>query len=190
MLKLGHFGKEIRSTCKVLKCGAGEGWRLVWLIVWEMKKYYRVKEERNIIHTIKRRKADFIGHILLRNCLLKHYWRQYRRRDKVTGRQGRRRKQLLDALKKNGKILKSETGSTRSPSVENWLWKTLWTTTESLKKPSRSLFQLTPTTKIHGGVCRLNIYHPKNIKSNLHSVFFCSRIQQKIIRLKSNQVFF
>jgi hypothetical protein len=29
-------------------------------------------EERNILHTIKRRKADWIGHILLRNCLLKH----------------------------------------------------------------------------------------------------------------------
>jgi hypothetical protein len=26
--------------CKVLKCGAGEGWRKVGSIVWEMKKYY------------------------------------------------------------------------------------------------------------------------------------------------------
>jgi hypothetical protein len=25
--KLGHFGKAIRNTWKVLKCGAGEGWR-------------------------------------------------------------------------------------------------------------------------------------------------------------------
>jgi hypothetical protein len=32
----------------------------------------RVKEERNIVHTIKRRKADWIGHILCRNCFLKH----------------------------------------------------------------------------------------------------------------------
>jgi hypothetical protein len=31
-----------------------------------------VKEERNIIPTIKRRKANWIGHILRRNCLLKH----------------------------------------------------------------------------------------------------------------------
>jgi len=30
----------------------------------------RVKEERNIIHTIKR--VDLIGHILRRNCLLEH----------------------------------------------------------------------------------------------------------------------
>jgi hypothetical protein len=30
-----------------------------------------VKEERNIIHTVKRRKADWIGHILFRTCLSK-----------------------------------------------------------------------------------------------------------------------
>jgi hypothetical protein len=33
---------------------------------------HRVKEERNILDTIKRRKANWIGHILSRNCLLKH----------------------------------------------------------------------------------------------------------------------
>jgi hypothetical protein len=33
---------------------------------------HRVKEERNILHTIKRRKAYWIGHILSRNCFLKH----------------------------------------------------------------------------------------------------------------------
>jgi hypothetical protein len=33
---------------------------------------HRVKEERNILHTIKRRKANWIVHILHRNCLLKH----------------------------------------------------------------------------------------------------------------------
>jgi hypothetical protein len=33
---------------------------------------HRVKEERNIVPTIKRRKANWIGHILRRNCLLKH----------------------------------------------------------------------------------------------------------------------
>jgi hypothetical protein len=27
VLKLEHFGKEIRNTRKVLKCGAGEGWK-------------------------------------------------------------------------------------------------------------------------------------------------------------------
>jgi hypothetical protein len=33
---------------------------------------HRVKEERNILHTVKRRKANWIGHILRRDCLLKH----------------------------------------------------------------------------------------------------------------------
>jgi uncharacterized protein YnzC (UPF0291/DUF896 family) len=33
---------------------------------------HRVKEERNIPHTIKIRKANWIGHILRRNRLLKH----------------------------------------------------------------------------------------------------------------------
>jgi hypothetical protein len=33
---------------------------------------HRVKEERNIIHTIKRRKANWVGHILRKNCVLKH----------------------------------------------------------------------------------------------------------------------
>jgi hypothetical protein len=50
MLKLGHFGKYIRNTCKVLKCGAGEGWR-------NEEVLHRVKEGRNILHTIKRMKA-------------------------------------------------------------------------------------------------------------------------------------
>jgi len=33
---------------------------------------HSVKEEKNIIRTIRRRKADCIGHILHRNCLLTH----------------------------------------------------------------------------------------------------------------------
>jgi hypothetical protein len=32
----------------------------------------RVTEERIILQTIKRRKANWIGHILRRNCYLKH----------------------------------------------------------------------------------------------------------------------
>ena len=33
---------------------------------------HRVKEERNILQTIKRRKANWIGHTLRMNCLLEH----------------------------------------------------------------------------------------------------------------------
>jgi hypothetical protein len=32
----------------------------------------RVKEESNILHTMNRRKSDWISHILQRNCLIKH----------------------------------------------------------------------------------------------------------------------
>ena len=33
---------------------------------------HRVKKQRNIIHTVKRRKVNWIGHILHGNCLLEH----------------------------------------------------------------------------------------------------------------------
>jgi hypothetical protein len=36
-----------------------------------MRYSHRVKEERNMLHTIHRRKANWISHILCRNCLLK-----------------------------------------------------------------------------------------------------------------------
>ena len=35
-----------------------------------VKGLNRVKEEMNILHTVIRRKANWIGHILRRNCLL------------------------------------------------------------------------------------------------------------------------
>jgi hypothetical protein len=46
----------------------------------------RVKEERNIIHTVKRRKANWIGHILQRNCLKTLYGRKGRRRNISKGK--------------------------------------------------------------------------------------------------------
>jgi hypothetical protein len=60
----------------------------------------RVKEERNILHTIKRREANWIGNILRRNCLLKRVIEgKVEGRMEMTGRRVRRRKQLLDDLK-------------------------------------------------------------------------------------------
>jgi len=62
-----------------------------------MKRYYIVKMDRNILNTVKRRKANWIGHILRRNCLLKQVIEgKIERRIEVTGRRERRRKQLLD----------------------------------------------------------------------------------------------
>jgi hypothetical protein len=34
---------------------------------------HRVKEQRNILHEIRRRKANWIDHILGRNCLLQRF---------------------------------------------------------------------------------------------------------------------
>jgi hypothetical protein len=42
-----------------------------------MTKYYiKIKGERNIMFTVKRRKANSIGQILNRNCLLKHVFKE------------------------------------------------------------------------------------------------------------------
>ena len=53
-----------------------------------------VKEEGNSLHSVTRRKANWIGHILRGNCLLKHVivGKIVGRRE-VTGRRGRRREQ-------------------------------------------------------------------------------------------------
>ena len=60
----------------------------------------RDKEERNNLHTVKRRKTNWIGYILRRNCLLKYVTEgKIEERTDVTRRQGRRCKQLLDDLK-------------------------------------------------------------------------------------------
>jgi hypothetical protein len=87
-------------------------WRRMEKICWtdrvrNEKVLHRVKEERNILHTIKRRKANWIGHILCRNCLLKHVIEEkLEGRIEMTGRRGRRRKQLLDDLKEKRRYLK------------------------------------------------------------------------------------
>ena len=41
-------------------------------LVRNLEELQRVKEDRSILQTIKRRKANWIGHILPTNCLLKH----------------------------------------------------------------------------------------------------------------------
>ena len=60
----------------------------------------RVKEQRNILHEIRKRKANWIGHILRRNCLLQRVIEgKIQGGIEVTGRQGKRRRKLLDDLK-------------------------------------------------------------------------------------------
>jgi hypothetical protein len=60
----------------------------------------RVKEQRNILREISKRKANWIGHILRRNCLLQQVIEgKIKGGVEVTGRRGRRRRKLLDDLK-------------------------------------------------------------------------------------------
>jgi len=60
----------------------------------------RIKEQRNILHEIRKRKANWIGRILRRNCLLQRVIKgKIQEGIEVTGRQGRRRRKLFNDLK-------------------------------------------------------------------------------------------
>jgi hypothetical protein len=60
----------------------------------------RVKEQRNILHEIGKRKANWTGRILRRNCLLRQVIEgNIKGGIEVTGRRGRRRRELLNDLK-------------------------------------------------------------------------------------------
>jgi hypothetical protein len=70
----------------------------------------RVSEQRNILHEIRKRKANWIGHILRRNCLLKQVIEgKMQGQIEVT----RRRKKFLDDPGDRW-ILSFEGGSSRS----------------------------------------------------------------------------
>jgi hypothetical protein len=100
-------------------------WRRMEKISWtdrvrNEEVLHRVKEERNIVHTIKTRKANCIGHILHRSCLLKHVIEgKLEGRIETTGRRGRRRKQLMDDFEEKRRYckLKEET-------LDRTLWRT------------------------------------------------------------------
>ena len=66
-----------------------------------MKKcYLESMSQTNILHEIRKRKANWIGHILRRNCLLQQVIEgKIKGQKEVTRRRGRRRKKLLDDLK-------------------------------------------------------------------------------------------
>jgi hypothetical protein len=81
---------------------------------------HRVKKEKNILCTITRGKADCIGHILRRNCFLKHVTEgKIEGRIEVTGRRGRRHKQLLDNLKERRAFSKF-----KKEVLDHGLWRT------------------------------------------------------------------
>ena len=79
----------------------------------------RGKEDRNVLHTIKRRKGNWISH-MFRNGLLEQVVEgKVEGRREITGRRGRRRKQLQDDVKEMRRYWKLK---------EVVLYHTLWRT--------------------------------------------------------------
>jgi hypothetical protein len=80
-------------------------WRRMEMISWPdhvrtEEVLLRVKEQRNILYEISKGKANWIGHILRRNCLLQQGIEgKMKGVIEMTGRRGRRRRKLLDNLK-------------------------------------------------------------------------------------------
>ena len=80
-------------------------WRRMEKISWidhvrNEEVLLRVNEQRNILHEIRKRKANWIGHMLRRNCLLKQVIEgKINGEMEVARRRGRKCKNLLDGLK-------------------------------------------------------------------------------------------
>ena len=80
-------------------------WRRMEKISWTYhvrneEVLLRVNEQRNILLEIRKRKVNWIGHILRRNCLLQQVIEgKIKGQIEVTRRRGRRCKKLLDDLK-------------------------------------------------------------------------------------------
>jgi hypothetical protein len=69
-----------------------------------------------MLHTIERRKANWIGHMLRRNCLIKHV---IEGKIDGTGKRGRRCKQLLDNHKETKGYWKL-----KEEALDRTLWRT------------------------------------------------------------------
>jgi heme exporter protein D len=79
MWSIALYGAETwtlrKADQKYLKSFETLRWRRMEKIRWADRVrnvLHTVKEERTILRTIKRTKANWIGHVLRRNCLLKH----------------------------------------------------------------------------------------------------------------------
>jgi hypothetical protein len=98
-------------------------WRRMEKISWtdrlRNKVLQRVREERNILLTIKRRKDNWIGKILRRKCLLYSVieGQMHRGKDRSDEKTERRLKQLLDDIKK------SKYGKLKEEALDRALWR-------------------------------------------------------------------
>ena len=138
MLKLGYCecniwsvalcGAEIGILRKVAQKYRGSSemwcWRRMEKIIWSDRVrneevLHRDKEQRNIIHTVKKRKAIWIGQILFGNWLLEQVF-EGKMEGMIDGTrsQGRRRRQLLDGLKQTRCFWKFE-----EEALERSLWR-------------------------------------------------------------------
>jgi hypothetical protein len=93
----------------------------------------RVKEQRNILHEISKRKANWIGHILRRNCLLQQVVEgKIKGGIEVTGRRGRKRRKLLDDLKERREYSRlTDEALDRTVLRASFLWTRFWTCRET-----------------------------------------------------------
>jgi hypothetical protein len=97
-------------------------WRRMEKFIWtdrvRNELLNAVKEDGDVPRKVHKRKANWIGHILRRNCLLKHVIEgKIEEIIEVTGRRGRIRKQLLNDLKE-------KRGYCRSEALDHTVWRT------------------------------------------------------------------
>ena len=91
------------------RCAQGMWWETIWRsgainkLIYSSNNFlfnYDGLLIENILHEISKRKANCIGHILCRNCLLQRVIEgKIKGGIRVTGRRGSRRRKLLDNLK-------------------------------------------------------------------------------------------
>ena len=80
LICIAFYGAEKRTLRKVDQkylVSSEMCWRRMENISWNDRVrngevLQRIKEERKILHRVTRRKANCVGHILCRNCLIKH----------------------------------------------------------------------------------------------------------------------
>jgi hypothetical protein len=74
--------------------------KVIWTDYVKNEVLLKVKEQRNMLHEVSKRKANLIGHIILRrNCLPRQVTEgKIKGGMEVTGRRGSRRRKLLNDL--------------------------------------------------------------------------------------------
>jgi len=95
------FGQQIKKYLESFEMWCWRRMEISWTDhVRSEGVLLRVNEQRNILYEIRKRRANWIVHILRRNCLLKQVIEgKIKGEMEVARRRGRRRKKLLDDLK-------------------------------------------------------------------------------------------